>query len=88
MKIKNGFELRDVCGEKVIIAEGLENLDFSKMVNLNESAAYLWEAVVGKDFDVETLTSLLCNEYEVSREVAEHDVQALLKEWIALGMVE
>ena len=45
MRIKKGLELRDVCGEKVIIPQGIENLDFSKMINLNESAAFLWEKV-------------------------------------------
>ena len=39
MKIKKGFELRDICGEKVIIASGIENIDFNKMISLNESAA-------------------------------------------------
>ena len=45
MKLKSGFELRDVCGEKVVIAQGIENVDFSKLITLNESAAYLWTAV-------------------------------------------
>ena len=56
MKIKTGFELRDVCGEKVIIATGIENIDFSRMISLNESAAFLWENIQDKDFDTETLS--------------------------------
>ena len=48
MKIKEGFTLRDVCGEKVIIAEGLRNLNFSKLINLNESAAYIWNSLQEK----------------------------------------
>ena len=39
MNIKKGFELRDVCGEKVIIASGLENLDFTKLISVNETGA-------------------------------------------------
>ncbi len=42
MRIKDGFEIRNICGEKVIIAYGLDNLDFNKLINLNESAAFLW----------------------------------------------
>ena len=30
MKTKTGFHLRDICGEYVIVAEGVENIDFSK----------------------------------------------------------
>ena len=88
MKIKNGFELRDVCGEKVIIAQGLENLDFSKLINLNESAAYLWEALAGKDFTAKDMADELCKEYEVSAEQALTDCEKLLAEWKEQGLVE
>ena len=60
MRIKKGFELRDVCGEKVVIASGIENVDFSQMIALNESAAYLWQAVENETFDAQKLASLLC----------------------------
>lgn len=88
MKIKNGFELRDVCGEKVVIAQGLENLDFSKLITLNESAAYLWESIAGKTFTETDLVSLLCAEYDVTAEQAATDVQALVTEWKKQGLVE
>lgn len=29
MRIKEGFELRDVCGEKIVVAHGDRNIDFS-----------------------------------------------------------
>ena len=45
MRKKKGFELRDVCGEHVIMAYGMENIDFSKISSLNETAAFLWKAV-------------------------------------------
>lgn len=88
MKIKNGFELRDVCGEKVIIAQGLENLDFSKMINLNESAAFLWKASAEMDsFTEEELVHLLCEEYEVNQDIAAKDIHSMIEEWKSLGLV-
>lgn len=88
MKIKKGFELRDVCGENVIVASGVENIDFGKVICLNESAAYLWHAVEGKDFDAQTMADLLCKEYEVDKEVALADSTSMLKEWAEVGLVE
>lgn len=88
MKIKKGFELRDVCGEKVVIAQGIEHLDFSKMISLNETAAYLWENICEHEFDARSLVQLLTKEYEVSEEQAATDVEALLKEWENLGLIE
>lgn len=87
MKQKTGFELREICGEKVILATGIENVDFSRMISLNESAAYLWEAISGKDFDASTLASLLCKEYEVDETTALADAEKLLKEWQECGII-
>ena len=50
MRIKPNFELRDICNQKVIIAQGLENIDFNKIIALNESSAYLWQQIVDKSF--------------------------------------
>lgn len=88
MKKKPGFELRDVCGEKVIIATGIENLDFSQMITLNESAAYLWETVGEKAFDAPTLAALLCEEYEVDASTAEADAEKLIADWAKKGIIE
>ncbi len=88
MKIKKGFELRDVCDEHIIVAYGIENIDFNKVISLNESATYLWKNVVDKDFDVETLVSLLLQEYEVDAETAKRDAGVLLDEWTKAGLIE
>ena len=76
MKIKKGFELRDICGEKVIIASGIENIDFNKMISLNESAAYLWQQVSDKTFDADLLAQLLEAAYDVDHATATTDAQA------------
>ena len=43
MKLKKGFVLREVCGENVIVGEGVETVDFGKLINLNPTAALLWK---------------------------------------------
>lgn len=88
MHIKKGFELRDICGEKVIIATGIENVDFSKMISLNESAAYLWENIDGKDFTAESLAELLCQEYEIDLATATSDASQIMEEWKQCGIIE
>jgi hypothetical protein len=88
MKIKQGFELREVCGEHIIVAYGKANIDFNKVISLNESATFLWKNIVDKDFDAETMASLLQQEYEVDAETASKDAKALLDEWIKVGLVE
>ena len=89
MKVKKGFNLRSVCGESVIIGEGVENIDFSKVISLNESAAYLWKNVCDKsEFSVDDLVSLLTSEYEVDDETALKDCQSVAKSWLDAGIIE
>ena len=42
MKIKKGFVLRQLLGEYVVTGEGLERVNFNKIISLNATAAYLW----------------------------------------------
>ena len=88
MKTKKGFRLRTICGENVIVAEGIENIDFSKIISMNESAAYLWEKVVGKEFTEDELVKHLTDEYEVDEATARKDVATMLQQWLAAGMIE
>ena len=87
MKLKPGFALHEVCGEKVLIAEGIENINFSKMVNLNPSAAFLWEKAAEASFTPESLASLLTEEYEVEFAQALEDTHALLAQWKEIGLL-
>ena len=36
MRIKNDFVLREMCGENVIMCEGLKAIDFRKILALNK----------------------------------------------------
>jgi len=88
MKIKEGFTLRQICGEYVVVGEGLAQVNFNKMLSLNESAAYLWKAVQGKEFTQEDLVKLLLEQYEVAQEVAAKDVEKLVAIWLEQGVAE
>ncbi len=88
MKIKDGFVLREIGDEMVVVGEGLEQINFNKIICLNESAAYLWNECHDKVFDVETLISLLFDRYEVTKEQAQTDAKELLDKWIKAGLIE
>ena len=89
MKIKKGFVLRQVCGENVIVGEGLNAINFGKMLALNETAAWLWQqAVAMGEFTVETLADKLCEEYDVTQDEARRDVDAIIDEWNSVGVIE
>lgn len=89
MKAKKGFNLRNVCGENVIVAEGKENIDFTSIISMNESSAYLWNEIQGKDdFNADTLTSLLLDRYDIDEDTARKDAGELISQWKQAGIIE
>ena len=87
MKTKKGYVLRTLGKEYILAAEGLET-KADRLISMNESAAFLWKAVDGKDFDTDTLINLLVEEYGITREVAQKDVAALLEIWKKAELVD
>ena len=89
MKIKKGFVLREVCGEHVIVGEGLDAINFGRLLALNETAAWLWKEAQGLgDFTVDALAERLCENYEVSADEARRDVEEIISEWQKVEVLE
>lgn len=89
MRQKEGFVLRNVCGERVIVGEGAKTINFGKLISLNETAAWLWEkaAELG-DFTEEQLADALCQEYDVEYERALGDIKKNVAQWMEIGLLE
>ena len=88
MKIKEGYVLRTICGQKVLSAESYAAINMSSLITLNDTAAYLWESVQGKEFDADKLAALLLDKYEVEESVAKADAAKIAAKWAELGLVE
>ncbi|MDR1003583.1 MAG: PqqD family protein [Prevotellaceae bacterium] len=88
MKIKKEFILHQVGDEHIVIRSGASNVDFSRVISLNDTAAYLWKQVEGLDFTAETLVDLLTEEYEVTPETALRDAEELMDAWQAEGLAD
>lgn len=89
MKAKPGFNIRKVCGENIIVAEGKENIDFSNIISMNESSAYLWNNIHEKEsFTIDDLVSLLTTEYEVDEDTARKDAERVVSQWVESGICE
>lgn len=89
MKTKQGFRLRPLGDEYILVGESVELINFNKMITMNATAAYLWrEAEQLSDLDAQTLADLLLKEYEVSPEQALADAQTTLHDWQEAGIVD
>ena len=88
MKKKSGFVLRQVCGENIIVAEGKENMDFSNIISMNESSAYLWEKIGEDSFTPESMATMLTEEYDIDNATALEDATTLARQWMEAGIIE
>lgn len=88
MKTVEGYLLKSLGSQNLLVGVGANVAHSGVLRKLNESAAYLWKSVEGKDFTEETLVDLLLEEYDVSRETATEAVKDLVKDWLEQKVVE
>ena len=77
MKLKDGFILREVNGQTVVIPSG-DELDLNVMITLNETGKLLWERLEQGAEEAE-LTAALLAEYYVDKETAREHVRAFVQ---------
>ena len=88
MKTIEGYELRSIGSQNLLVGVGADVAHSGVLRKMNESAAYLWKSVEGKDFTDDMLVDLLLAEYDVSREDATEAVKDLIKDWKAENIIE
>lgn len=88
MKAKEGFRLRPLGKEYIITGEGVAQIDFNRMIVLNESAAYLWQCVEdGQEFTADDLAAKLVERYEIDLDTASRDSAVIAQKWVEAGIV-
>lgn len=81
--------MRDVCGESVLVGEGLGAINFGKLLVLNETAAWIWkEAEDMEDFSIESITKRFCEEYDVAEEIAKSDIDEIIHKWMDINVIQ
>ena len=76
MKIKDGYILREIAGEYVVIPSG-EDLDLNLMITLNETGSFLWKKLTDGATEEELVKALLA-EYDVDEARAKNAVNAFI----------
>lgn len=88
MHIIKGFKLRPLGDEFILVGESIEQINFNKMISMNETAAFLWRHVEdGHDFDADELAQALTGEYEVSEQQAHSDAEQTMQAWKNAGII-
>lgn len=89
MKIKENYVLRNVGGNDAVYCEDVKDENFDKITVLNESAGWVWkEAKAQGDFTIESLTARICEDFDITAEMARSYVMEFLEKLDEEGMIE
>ena len=87
LQLKEDFVLRKVCGVNVVLPSGLKVKDFGGALNLNDTAALIFEQLqAGKT--TEEAAAALVAAYDVTPEKALADVQKTIDSLREAGVVD
>lgn len=87
MKTKEGFMLRRLGEQYVVVALGKAAEDFRGIIRLNQSGAFLWERLT-EGSTLEELAKALEERYGVSEESAAEDAAEFLATLRGVGLLE
>lgn len=87
MRLDNSMKVRNIAGCNVIIKQDTESEDMTSMISLNNSAMFVWDNIIGKDFSEETIAKLLTDNFMVSDSQAKTDATALVKQLKECGAI-
>lgn len=86
MKIVKEFICREIAGEYVLVPTGDTAQELNGMININESARFMWENIEQTD-SFEELVSLVLKEFEVEEEIAKRDVASFVNDLLRYGFL-
>ena len=85
MKLKDGFILREVAGQIVVLPSG-DDLDLNMMITLNEVGKFIW-LMLENETDEGSIVSAILKEYDVDRATAETEVTGFIKKLNEYGFL-
>ncbi len=86
MRIKNGFVLREVAGQIVVIATGEASKDFHGMIKLNVTGKVIWLALQ-EGLSEDEIAQRLQEQFDVDSEKALRDTRAFLEQMEGMGFL-
>ena len=87
MKFKEGYKVRSMAGENVVIMQGTAGSDMTRIISLNDSSLKLWNELQGKEFEVEDVANILVDAYKIDVELAERDAKAWVEKLAECGLI-
>jgi hypothetical protein len=87
MKIKEGFMLRNVADNYIVVPVGKASLEFKGLINLNGVGAFIWECLE-KETTIEEVIDKVIKEYNIDNELATRDVNNFINKLVEAKLLD
>lgn len=87
MRFKEGYKVRSMAGENVVIMQGEAGSDMTRIISLNDSSLLLWNELQGKEFEVSDVARILVETYDIDTDTAERDAKVWVEKLHECGLV-
>lgn len=88
MKIKKGFELVELSGQRVVVAKHGEAAHQENTIVLNETAAFLWNLLKERDVTKTEMLNAVMENFDISTVLALGDIDVFVRTMKENGIVE
>ena len=79
MKLNSEFSICEVSGQSFLVPTGSKTMDVNKMMDLNDTALFIINALKEKDMSFDELLVTMMDEYDVDMQTASEDLSAFIE---------
>lgn len=87
MKLKEGFMLRNVADNYVVVPVGKASLEFKGLINLNHVGAFIWKCLE-HDTTLIDVVNKVAEEYGIDKEIANRDVTMFINKLTEANLLD
>lgn len=88
MRLDSRYKLREVAGETVIVRQGRDGTDMTRIISLNRTARLLFERLSDMDFTVDDAAAVLTEAYGIDGAVARKDALKWTDDMRSCGLLK
>ena len=79
MKLNSEFSICEVSGQSFLVPTGSKTMDVNKMMDLNDTALFIINALKEKDMSFDELLVAMMDEYDVDMQTASEDLSVFIE---------
>ena len=88
MRLDSKYKLREVAGESVIVRQGRDGADLTRLISLNTTARLLYERLSGRDFTEENAAAVRMGAYGIGQDTARKDASQWIEDMRFCGLLK